>query len=95
MQLVEKFDPPNGHSGALRKWINESAPIDKSIVIMGNSVSERGTSQFGLSWWLSRVFKRTTFCWSSAMLTNIIEDEKPDYVVCQTVERFLPTVPKS
>jgi hypothetical protein len=95
LELVEKFDPTNGHSGALRKWTNESAPIDKSIVIMGNSVSERGTSQFGLSWWLSRVFKRTTFCWSSAMLTNIIEDEKPDYVICQTVERFLPTVPKS
>jgi len=29
------------------------------------------------------------------MLTNIIEDEKPDYVICRTVERFLPTVPKS
>ena len=95
LKLVEKFDPPNGHSGALRKWINKSAPIDKSIVIMGNSVSERGTSQFGLSWWLSRVFKRTTFCWSSAMLTNIIEDEKTDYVICQTVGRFLPTIANS
>ncbi len=93
--LVEKFDPAKGHSGALRKWVNESAPVDKNIVIMGNSVSERGTSQFGLSWWLSRVFKKATFCWSSAMLNNIIEDEKPDYVICQTVERFLPTLPKS
>jgi hypothetical protein len=95
LNLIEKFDPINGHSGAMRKWVNTNAPINKSVVIIGNSVCERGTSYFGLSWWLARAFENTTFCWSSAMLPKIIDATKPDYVICQTVERFLPTLPKA
>jgi hypothetical protein len=91
--LVKSYDPVAGHTGARREWINERPLIDKSVVVFGNSMFERGGSPLGLSWWFARIFRSTVFLWSSTINSDLIEQKQPDYVVAQTVERFLTSVP--
>ena len=81
------------NSGAIYEWFNQNYSNSKVILIFGNSIFERGGSSFGLTWWISRYYKRTVFCWSSAVDPSLVEKYAPDIVVCQTVERFLPIIP--
>lgn len=83
------------HVGTKIHWRNNSPMIDKKIMIFGNSVFERGGSPLGLSWWFSRVFKETVFIWSGNLDVVLVNEHKPDYVFCQTVERFLSVAPNS
>lgn len=94
-QLVKEITPTSGHTGTYREWANPDGAIDKTILVFGNSFCERGESVFGLSWWFSRIFKRTVFVWSREVSHDLIGSLKPDIVVAQTVERFLESVPSS
>ena len=48
----------------------------------------------GLSWWFARIFAEFHFVWDPRMDAEYVAAEKPDWVICQTVERFLPSVPE-
>lgn len=93
--LERSIDSTQGHGGTLRQWRCDSPVYDKEAIIFGNSVFERGGGPLGLSWWASRMFRRTTFVWSSQLDKQLVEELKPDVVICQTVERFLTTVPNA
>lgn len=95
INLIDKFDPPSGHVGSYRIWTNFEPLVDKVILVFGNSICERGGTPFGLSWWFSRIFRKTIFFWSPSFDQDLVLFHKPDVVVCQTVERFLPVIPKS
>uniref|UniRef100_UPI000B362F4B hypothetical protein n=1 Tax=Thaumasiovibrio occultus TaxID=1891184 RepID=UPI000B362F4B len=92
--LVKEINPENGHIGIVRHWKNKQALINKRIMIFGNSFFERGISSLGLSYWFSRLFKEVYFIWSPTFDIDLVCSFSPDYVICQTVERFLPAIPK-
>jgi hypothetical protein len=93
--LQESFDPKSGgHIGISRKWKNESAPFKHKVIVFGNSFFERGTESTGLSWWFSRLFSEFHFYWEPNCDWTLVDDEQPDIVICQTIERFLPRLPK-
>lgn len=91
--LTDSYDPLEGHVGAMRQWECDSPLTDKHVLIFGNSVFERGGSPYGLSWWLSRIFKKTTFVWSAVLNHKLVDELQPNLVLAQTVERFLPGLP--
>jgi len=91
---VSTVEPPDGgHIGTRVNWVNDLAPIDRHILVFGNSYFGNGKNANQMSWWFSRLFKRFTLVWSPDVDMRIIERLNPDAVICQTVERFLAKVP--
>ena len=82
-------------SGTVVKFVNSRPRIDKSVLIFGNSMSERGSNPLGLTWWLSRIFKEVAFVWSPSICSERVDIVRPDILISQTVERFLPVVAKA
>lgn len=95
VRLIKKIDPPSGHYGSLRIWENDAPRDFRTVLVFGSSTSERGENPLRLLWWMSRFFKKTIFVWSSTVDLEIIRRECPDFVIAQTVERFLRVVPPS
>jgi len=93
VRLDRSSDPETGHIGYLRQWTCDDAESDRSVLVFGNSMFERGAGPLTLSWWFARMFRRMTFLWSPTVDPELIERLSPDMVVCQTVERFLKSVP--
>ncbi len=94
LELTEALTPPTGHIGTRFVWRNANAAIPMKVVAFGNSYFERGGDPGGLSWWFARIFAEFHFVWDPRMDADYIAAEKPDWVICQTVERFLPLVPE-
>ena len=95
-ELVASGEPENGaHIGVVRKWQNVNAPYPFKVIAFGNSFFETGENPSGLSWWFARLFKQFHFYWTPNCDWALIENEQPDIVICQTIERFLPKLPNS
>ena len=91
---MEAHDPPGGgHVGTRYVWKNASAIVPMKVVAFGNSYFERGGDAGALSWWFARLFAEFHFVWDPRMDADYVAAEKPDWVICQTIERFLPSVP--
>jgi len=75
-------------------WENPDAPIDATLLVVGNSFCATGVEPEQLTWWLARVFRSVSFIWSPAIPTDALKRFKPDYLLFQTVERFLPSIPQ-
>jgi hypothetical protein len=82
-------------NGTMVKFENSCPHIAKKVLVFGNSMSERGASPLGLTWWLSRIFQEVTFIWSPNLSLERIAIDRPDILICQTVERFLPVAAKA
>ncbi|BCW71817.1 hypothetical protein NicSoilB8_28610 [Arthrobacter sp. NicSoilB8] len=93
LELVETFDPPSGHQGKRRVWTNASAPSSLKVLVFGNSFFGDGLHPDRLAWWFARFFKQFRFEWSPSFDYEVIDSYKPDIVIGQTIERFLPKVP--
>ena len=81
-----------GHVGKRQNWVCPAAPHRRKVIVFGNSYfefAEKG--QYALSWWMARLFTEYEFVWSF-LDWNIVDEQKPDLVICQTVERFLHRV---
>lgn len=88
--------PANGgHIGTKITWNNTSALTNLRVVAFGNSFFEKGEFAGHLSWWSARFFREFHFHWSPVIDMNYIQQVRPDLVICQTIERFLPRVPKN
>jgi hypothetical protein len=48
-----------------------------------------------LSWWCKQIFSEFHFVWEPRFRQDILEKVKPNFVIGQTVERFLHVVPES
>lgn len=94
VERVETLGPPDGkHIGIRAVFRCAGAPINKRLVVFGNSFFERGASPRGLTWWCARLFREFHFVWNPELDMEYVEQVKPDIVVCQTIERFLIAVP--
>ncbi len=85
-----------GHFGKRQSWACPAAANRIKVVAFGNSYlefAERG--QYALSWWLAQLFTEYEFVWSSNLDWKIVDECRPDLVICQTVERFLDRVPEA
>ncbi len=86
--------PPDGrHVGIKRVFTRNDAPIQKKAIAYANSFFERGYSPAGLTWWFARLFREFHFVWSPELDEAYIKRHRPDVVIAQTIERFLPRVP--
>lgn len=74
-------------------WRCEDALIDQRVLIFGNSYTQVAPMMDRLSWWFARVFRESKFIWTPEVQDEVIEQYKPDVVIAQGIERFLPTVP--
>ena len=93
LRLVDKYDPPIGHQGKRRIWTNSAAASGLRVLVFGNSFFEDGRNASTLSWWFARAFKEFRFEWSPSFDYDVIDSYKPDVVIGQTIERFLPKIP--
>ncbi len=88
IKLVHSYSP--GHFvGSHNIWANDAAPIKKKIVVFGNSFFGAVTSPTRLSWWFARLFSEYHLKWENNVDLDYVKDVRPDYVVSQTIERFL------
>ncbi len=88
------FAPAVGHIGMAESWTNPTAPIAASLLVFGNSFSgPAGKQQNSLSWWLARWFQSYHFVWAPGLSDALVAKLRPDIVLCQTIEWFLPDVP--
>lgn len=91
--LIDAADPTSGHKGIRRVWRNQQAPFNMTVVAMANSFFERGVMSTQLSWWFCRLFTEFHFCWNPRLDFEYIDKVNPNFVICQTIERFLRVVP--
>lgn len=94
-EIIDCYNPEEGHMGMRRVWRCNNAPINKKIICFGNSFFERGNISSNLSWWFCRLFKEFHFIWDNNFDYDYLEKIKPDYVLGQTIERFLRVIPKN
>ena len=89
------IEPAHKKKRGIEVFYRNSEPyIDKSLLIFGNSFCERGLDPLGMTWWFARIFKEVKFIWSPDVSRQRILEEKADIVISQTVERFLPVLPR-
>ncbi len=92
----EDYVPPSGqHIGSRCVWRNEGSVLPIRVVAFANSFFERGTMAMTLSWWAARWFREFHFVWSPDVDADYVDRVRPDWVICQTIERFLPALPKT
>lgn len=95
MALVHQYDPEKGFVGRQRVWQNPDAPLQLCVVAFGNSFFGSGVNPGSLSWWAARFFKEFHLIWKSEIDYDYLSGVNDvDVVIGQTVERFLPIVPK-
>lgn len=86
-------DRPGGHIGIRRHWQNDSAPVNAKLFVAGNSFCGLGETQSTLNWWFSRIFREVFFDFNPGLDKDLCRSTSPDYVLTQTIERFLSAVP--
>lgn len=93
VQTLNDVPDPHHHIGAHVRWHNPKAPIDKKLLVFGNSFFEYRLSPLTLGWWFARAFRDYEFIWNPDVDLALVDAVKPDIVIGQTIERFLPRVP--
>lgn len=92
IENVYSFSP--GHFvGSHNIWENPTALNKKKVVVFGNSFFGGVENPTRLGWWFSRLFSEYHLKWENAVDLDYVRDAKPDYVIFQTIERFLVRPP--
>ncbi len=84
---------PGHFVGSHNIWTNASAPIKKKVVVFGNSFFGGISSPTRLGWWFSRLFSEYHMKWDAAVDMEYVKDVRPDFVIAQSIERFLVRPP--
>jgi len=93
--LIESAEPPGrGHIGTRRVWKRDDAPFDLRVVAFANSFFDTGETASRISWWASRLFREFHFVWGPDFDFAYLDRVRPNIVIGQTIERFLPRVAK-
>lgn len=93
--LLHKYDPGEKHIGKVRHWRCANAPLNKKVLVFGNSFFGTGEHSGQLSWWFCRLFQDCTFMWAPQIDWDLVREYQPDYLLAQTIERFLTRAPES
>ncbi|MBG6083549.1 alginate O-acetyltransferase AlgX-related protein [Zhihengliuella flava] len=83
------------HRGLWFDFENSAAPSSRSVLVFGSSSFGPGDYSEHLGWWAKHLFSRYKMRWQSEFDWELIERERPDVVIGQTIERFMPEVPTS
>lgn len=75
-----------GHVGRKIIFSNQSASVDKKLLIFGDSYSWNPDA--GFARFASLIFKEVMFVWSASVDFKIVQEFAPDYVVTESAERF-------
>ncbi|WDF32267.1 hypothetical protein PTW37_10310 [Arthrobacter agilis] len=92
IENVYSYSPGN-FVGSHNIWENSLAPNNKKVVVFGNSFFSGVESPTRLGWWFSRLFREYHMKWDNAVDLDYVRDVRPDYVIFQTIERFLVRPP--
>jgi alginate O-acetyltransferase complex protein AlgJ len=95
VRCVEHHDPENGHINSRYVWKNANARHPIKVIAFANSFFERGGDSRCLSWWFARTFAEFHFIWNPNLDHDYIRTHQPDWVIGQTIERFLPIIPRN
>ena len=79
------------HVGSNVVYKNPNAENRKTVILFGDSFSEYRTSL--LTAMLAETFTEMHFVWSTSIDYDYIDAVKPDIVITEIVERFMPNVP--
>ena len=96
-KLVDDVDAPSGKFVGARRVSaeNSDAPLKAKVVVFGNSFFERGSSPQGLSWWFKTFFSEFHFLWKPEVDYAYLDSVQPNYVIFQSIERFMTVVPSA
>jgi alginate O-acetyltransferase complex protein AlgJ len=93
-RVVDRVAPASGgHVGTRVVVRNEAAPVAATLVAFGNSFLDRHEEQSSASFWLSCWFRELHFVFSPAVDLDYAAAVRPDFVIGQTIERYLREVP--
>jgi hypothetical protein len=92
-QLEFRLPKTGRNIGMQIVWANTDPILPYTVVVFGNSFFERGDVATSLSWWGARIFKNFHFLWRPDVDYEYIKNVRPDFVICQTNERFMPKLP--
>ncbi|WP_285240033.1 hypothetical protein [Pseudarthrobacter sp. MEB009] len=93
-EITNVYSYSPGHFvGSHNIWQNSAPVSDKKVVVFGNSFFGGVESPTRLGWWFSRLFREYHMKWENALDLDYIRDVRPDYVIFQTIERFLVRPP--
>mgnify|MGYP000734179746 CR=1 FL=1 len=76
------------HSGSIVTYENKNALHNKSILLFGDSFSEYRTHL--LTGVFAESFQKVTFVWGLNIDYELVESLKPDIVISEAAERFMP-----
>lgn len=91
LRMLERHIPA-AHQERRYEFENDTALTGMTALVFGNSFSNAGDHPGHLTWWWARAFRRTVVRWSPQIDWELVERVRPDIVIAQTVERFLPRV---
>ncbi|WP_449373266.1 alginate O-acetyltransferase AlgX-related protein [Arthrobacter psychrolactophilus] len=92
---TENSESATKHIGSRFSWRNDSAQDPRKVIVFGNSFFGPGKRPIELSWWGKTFFREFHFVWSPEIDWDIVDRVRPDVIIGQTIERFLPAVPKT
>lgn len=79
------------HVGSFLSFEQDHAPQPESVLIFGDSFSEyRDHLLTGL---LAGTFSKVSFAWTTNIDYNLVQELKPDIVICAMTERFMTAAP--
>lgn len=81
------------HEGLWFDFASTTAPSTKSVMTFGSSSFGTGDHSERLGWWAKHLFAEYRMRWQSEFDWEQIERVRPDVVIGQTIERFMPKVP--
>lgn len=93
LEILRETRNPPFHNGTILSWRSPLAPFGQRVLVFGNSFFGRGTSPDNLSWWFSRLFSECMFVWDYKIDWGLVRDFKPDFLIGQTIERFMVRCP--
>ncbi|MFD3262884.1 alginate O-acetyltransferase AlgX-related protein [Phenylobacterium ferrooxidans] len=79
------------HIGNIYVVENPQAPDPRRLILFGDSCAY----EYGLAAVLSAVFARVAFVWSNAVDWDMVAEHRADLVLCESVERYIATLPKA
>lgn len=82
------------HLGRRVTWHNPESDINLHVLLIGNSFSGIGTKPTEMTYWFSRRFRKVTFLHSQYLPVDVLDFYKPDLILFQGLERFMPSLPE-
>lgn len=82
------------HRGLWFDFRNSTAASPKSAMAFGSSSFGPGEDSEHLGWWAKHLFAEFRMRWQAEFDWEEIERVRPDVVIGQTIERFMPQIPE-